>query len=113
MTDAVFIALFLQDGRPLALSQEELAAALRRGADLGLGATAATTALAPARAVERWLTSRELAALTGVSDTWWEGAAARGEVPHMRAGKSLRFRLSDVEQTLKARHAVTRTARHG
>lgn len=51
---------------------------------------------------ERWLTSHELAAITGVGDTWWEGAAKRREVPHLRIGKALRFRLSELTEVLRS-----------
>lgn len=84
----------------LALTAEELAAGRSRYEALGAGAN-----VAPAQApvAERWLTSRELAELTGVGDTWWEAMAARGEVPHIRAGKALRFRLSEVLDRLRSR----------
>lgn len=103
----------LPDGRWLGLTPEELATGQQRATDLGL-ATGAGPSAAPTQptSVERWLTSAELAELTGVGDTWWEGAAKREEVPHIRAGKFLRFRLSEVLETLHSRHAVRLTAPH-
>jgi len=42
--------------------------------------------------------------LTGIGDTTLEGLANRGQVPCLRAGKLLRFKLSEVERALKARN---------
>jgi predicted DNA-binding transcriptional regulator AlpA len=102
-------------GTLIALTADELEAHRRRANDLGFGQPLGSTAnAAPAQPgmAERWLDSRELAALTGIGDTWWEGAAKRGEVPHLRAGKYLRFRLSEVSEILHSRHADPRTAAH-
>ena len=112
MTPEPVIGIPLGDGTWIALEATALAAARRRAGELGLTpAPVSNTAPAASSMVERWLDSREMAAATGISDGWWEGAAKRGEVPHMRAGKHLRFRLSDVAGVLKARHADRRTAR--
>lgn len=55
----------------------------------------------PVSLAERWLTSQEMAELTGIGSTTWEGLAKRGEIPHVRCGKALRFVLSEVRAALK------------
>ncbi len=99
MTDLV-VAVPLPDGRWLALPADVLSAGLARAASMGLGA-ASTVATGTNSSPEKWLTSEELQALTGVHSTTWEGKAKTGEVPHIRVGKSLRFVLSEVEAALK------------
>lgn len=54
---------------------------------------------------ERWLTSQQLAALTGIGDVRLERMAARAEIPSIRVGRSLRFKLSAVEAALAERGA--------
>ena len=102
MTDLV--ALPLADGRWVAIPAGELSAALDRAAALGLGANA-VPAQAPVAGhiAERWLDSRELAELTGIHDTTLEGWAKTGAIPHIRAGKALRFKATEVEAALRAR----------
>lgn len=102
-TEATLIALPLLDGRWLALTTAELQAGLSR-AQATLGPPRASAAPAtPGMVTERWLTSAELAALTGVGDTTLEGLAARGAIPSLRIGKALRFRVSEVVAALRAR----------
>lgn len=100
MTDAVLV-LPLPGGGAIALDAPQLAVARERAAALGFGK--ADAAPSAATVDERWLTSRELAALTGIGDTTWEALARRGEVPHVRVGKALRFRESDVRAALRDR----------
>lgn len=58
--------------------------------------------------VERWLNSRELSTLTGIGDTTLEQLARQGTIPCIRAGKALRFVLSEVTAAL--RHADKRSS---
>jgi excisionase family DNA binding protein len=96
------IALPLPDGRWIALTPETLREGLDAARGFGLESNAAP--VVPANGVaERWLTSEELGELTSVHSTTWESKAKSGEVPHLRVGKSLRFRLSEVEAALRAR----------
>jgi excisionase family DNA binding protein len=60
-----------------------------------------------ATAPEPWLDSRQLAAIVGVGDTTIEGMAARGEIPSLRCGKALRFKLTEVEAALRPRDKGT------
>ena len=93
------VAIFLPDGRALALDPEALRAALAAGAAMGLVPPVPTTTNTP----ERWLNSEELGGLLGLHSTTIEGMAKRGEIPHMRAGKALRFKASEVEAAIRAR----------
>jgi excisionase family DNA binding protein len=98
MTDTV--AIFLPDGRALALAPDALRAALAAGEALGLTAGVAhPTAAAP----ERWLNSEELGRVIGVHSTTVEAMAKRDEIPSERFGKALRFKVSEVEAKIRAR----------
>jgi excisionase family DNA binding protein len=97
---AALVAIFLPDGRVLALPPETLRAALAAGEDLGLGQGAAL--VVAGNTPERWLTSEELGALIGVHSTTVEGMARDKKIPSIRAGKALRFKLSEVEAAIKA-----------
>jgi excisionase family DNA binding protein len=85
--------------RTILLTQEEIAAGVARATALGL-AEPAQTMTSTAGSEERWLTSRELAQLTGVGDTSLEAMARAGRIPCIRAGKALRFKASAVEAAL-------------
>lgn len=45
---------------------------------------------------ERLLTVRELAGLLAVPESWVYGHTAAGDIPTVRVGRYVRFRLSDV-----------------
>lgn len=107
MIAETLIALPLPDGRWLALTTAELQAGLSR-AQATFGPPGASAAPAPPAVAERWLTSRELAALTGVGDTTLEGLAKRGVIPSLRIGKALRFCPSEVVAALRARQEDSR-----
>jgi len=96
------VAVLLPDGRCLALAPEALRAALAAGSALGL---AAPPVAVPATTTERWMNSEEIGELIGIHSTTVEGMAKRGEIPSMRAGKALRFKLSEVEAAIRARTA--------
>jgi excisionase family DNA binding protein len=101
MTQAhdTLVIVTLPGGDAAALTLAEVTAARRRAAELGFRSL--TVAAAPAPQPERLLNSKELAALTGVGDTTLEAMAARGEIPHLRIGKALRFELSSVKAALR------------
>jgi hypothetical protein len=50
----------------------------------------------PREAPEALLDAGGIEGLTGVSSSWWSGAARRGEIPHYQIGRWVRFRLSEV-----------------
>jgi excisionase family DNA binding protein len=53
---------------------------------------------------ERLLTVPELAQLTGLPISRVYSKVASQEIPHLRFGKYRRFRLSEVQTWLEARH---------
>jgi len=96
----VLVIVRLPDGGACALPLEQVTEGKIRAQQMGFGSTPAA---APAVAEERWLDSRQLAAVTGIGDTTLEGLARTGVIPSLRAGKALRFKLSEVEKALSAR----------
>lgn len=97
------VAVFLPDGRVLALAPEALRAALAAGEELGL-ATAGVSSAANSAAPERWLNSEELGELIGIHSTTVEAMARAETIPAIRAGKALRFEPSAVKAALKQRN---------
>jgi excisionase family DNA binding protein len=96
----VLLPLADGSGRWVALTTAELAAGLERARSVpGLGSGSTAAPAGPAEP-EAWLTSQQLAERTGVPDTWWEQAAREKRVPAIRAGKYLRFRLTEVRSAL-------------
>jgi excisionase family DNA binding protein len=96
------VVLALPGGGAGAFPMAQVIEARVRAAAMGFGAEAA--AVTTVNVEERWLDSRQLSKLTGIGDTTLEGLANRGQVPCLRAGKLLRFKLSEVERALKARN---------
>jgi excisionase family DNA binding protein len=50
--------------------------------------------------IEPYKDIREIGRFTGLPLSWLYSKAAAGEIPHIKAGKYLRFRLSEVEAWL-------------
>jgi excisionase family DNA binding protein len=100
MTGGTWIVLTLPDGTAGAFAAPAVVQARVDAATLGFAS--ATAAGAPAGCPERWLTSQELAAATGVNDTKWEALARAGRVPCLKVGKAVRFKLSEVEAAIRA-----------
>jgi excisionase family DNA binding protein len=98
----VLVLVKLPDGSCAAFGMEALAEARARAASMGFGKEQGVAGVSAATE-ERWLDSRQLAALTGIGDTTLEGLARTGTIPSLRAGKALRFKLSEVEKALRAR----------
>lgn len=97
----------LPGGQWAAFEPEELAEAIERARSVlpleaGLGSTGIAAPAAPELG-ERWLSSKEMADLTGVPDTWWEAAARSGRVPARYLGKYLRFKPSEAHAALPSR----------
>jgi len=95
----------LPGGQWAAFTTAELQAGLERARALTGLPPAGLAAPGAPDAAEPWLTSAELAAKTKVGDTTWEAMAARGEVPSLRIGKALRFRLSEVTSAVRAKQS--------
>jgi len=87
----------------LALTTEQFRVALEQGHAL-MGAPA--TAIAPP-AEEKVLDAKGMECGTAIPATWFLEQARQGKIPHIRAGKYVRFRLGEVLDALKAgpRHA--------
>lgn len=83
--------------RMLVLSNEVLHKALADG-----DALAGTTATAPTATADLVLDVDGMEARTGIPASWWAEAARKGIVPHVRAGKYVRFRLSEALDALAA-----------
>jgi hypothetical protein len=83
--------------RMLVLSSETLQKALADGDAL---AGSATTA--PAATADLVLDVDGMEARTGIPASWWAEAARKDIVPHIRAGKYVRFRLSEALDALAA-----------
>ncbi len=108
MTEVLFMIPL--NGQLLAFTLPDIATARRRAEALGLDpgligiAAPAPQGVADQRP-ERWLTSKQLAGHTGIGDTTLEGWAKQGIIPYIKAGKALRFKISEVEAALRAGHA--------
>lgn len=81
----------------IALSQEIFNKALERGRRI--------MQVGPSQQpeVERLLDSDEAAKLTAIPSSWFLEAARQGRIPHIRAGKYVRIRMSDIIQALEIR----------
>lgn len=93
------VAVPLADGAWIALTQDELARALAKGQELGLGAPSHRHAQPPSPVPT--VNSREMAAILGIASTTVEARAQRGDIPCIRIGKALRFVAADVLNKLK------------
>lgn len=94
----VVTALVPFGDRVLALSDEALQEALTAG-DAIMGRAMA----APEPAADVVLDVTGMEARTGIPASWWADAARKGDVPHIRAGKYVRFRLNEALDALAAR----------
>lgn len=59
----------------------------------------------------RLLTADELQSLTSIAKSWWLAEARADRIPHIRAGKYVRFVFSEVVQFLRERSAGLREHR--
>lgn len=89
----------LPDGRTLGLELEAYHAALKLGGSMS---PAAGQQAAPTPADEV-LDAAGMQERTGVPSTWWLEAARRGDVPHLRCGKYVRFRVATALTALESK----------
>jgi hypothetical protein len=101
MTSEILIPF---NGAWLALTPDQLREALGQGQAL-MGASTTTATAAPAE--DKVLDAEGMERETAIPASWYLEQARQGKIPHIRAGKYVRFRLNEVLDTLKAdpRHA--------
>jgi hypothetical protein len=87
------------NGNWLALSTEQLQHALQRGQAVIGAAVSHSAAETPP---ERVLDAEGMQSETGIPASWYLDAARQGKIPHIRAGKYVRFRLGEVLDALSA-----------
>jgi hypothetical protein len=87
------------NGSWLVLSAEQLQEALQRGQVAFGAATSLDGAEAPP---ERVLDAEGMQSETGIPASWYLEAARQGRIPHIRAGKYVRFRLGETLDALSA-----------
>lgn len=83
----------------LALSQEDFKKALSLGREI----TGTVTAEPEAKPIERLLDAEEAGKVTKIPASWFLEAARQERIPHIRAGKYVRFRMSDITAALEVR----------
>jgi len=81
----------------LVLSPDQFRQALRQGQ---VFANSAQELQQPPTTEDRIADAAAMEALTGIPRTWFLEQARRGNIPHIRAGKYVRFRPCDVLETL-------------
>ena len=93
---AEVLVLLTHGSLSLALTEQELSQAVLRARSLPVAREAAGDVSGPEPVAEPLLDAEGVEAATGVAASWWAGAARRGEVPHYRIGRWIRFRLSEL-----------------
>jgi hypothetical protein len=77
----------------IALTYEEFQAALERGREL----VESTATGSPSGAPEPLLTAAEIAAVTpGIPSAWYLEHARQGQIPYVKLGRYIRFRLGRI-----------------
>lgn len=86
----------------LVLSQDQLQEAVKRGRELLPSVSVATVQQA-----DTILDADGMKATTGIPASWFLEQARQDKIPHIRAGKYVRFRIGEVLEALKTqpRHA--------
>src|SRR4030065_533749 len=88
----------------LALSPEQFHEALERGRTLMTTHAKSDTCHVDDRIVD----AAGAAAITSVPESWFEERARRGDIPHLRFGKYVRFRIADVLEAASSRQQNTK-----
>lgn len=93
----------------LALSREQFEEARQRGQEI----MRPNQAREHATQEDAILDADGMEARTGIPATWWLEQARRGKVPHLKAGKYVRFSFTDAIAYLKAADRQTVTLSGG
>lgn len=102
--EALMIIPLVGSGELLALTPMELAQARDRArAVLGPGWGADRGATATTQSPEKLHTAEAMEGLTSVPSTWFLEAARRGDIPHHRLGRYVRFDLAEVRDCTRYR----------
>lgn len=88
----------------IALSPEQFHEALERGRALVPSHAKSDTGQMDDRIVD----AAGAAAITGVPESWFEERARRGDIPHLKFGKYVRFRIVDVLEAASSRQQNTK-----
>ena len=83
----------------LALSKQDFKKAL----DLGQEINGETNSKPVSGATEKLLDAEGASEATGIPESWFLEAARQGRIPHIKAGKYVRFRMSDIIESLEVR----------
>ena len=91
------------NGQLLALPEEQYREALARGVEFAGTVQCAAAESGPVSI----LTAEGMESVTNIPAGWFLEHARQGDIPHIRAGKYVRFNLREVLEVLKAhpRHA--------
>ncbi len=82
----------------LVLDDAEFEAALQRGRELAFSSPSKQ-----ANGTMQIVDAAGAEAATGVPASWWLEAARRGDIPHLRLGKYVRFDLAEVVEAVRRR----------
>lgn len=105
MSDGHMILVPIANGQALALEPNAFNDALRRGSEM-LASTQ------PKREVLPEITdAKGMEAITKISAGWFEEAARKERIPHLKFGKFVRFNVLDVLESAALREKTTKTAR--
>lgn len=84
----------------LALSREEFEKAIKLGSEI-VGTVKTETTIADTQ--DKLYTADQIAEMTQIPISWFLEQARQGKIPHVRAGKYVRFRMKDLIEALEIR----------
>lgn len=84
----------------LALSRDDFMQALAMGREIAGIADNKSVA----SETEKLMDAKGASEATGIPDSWFLEAARQGRIPHIKAGKYVRFRMTDLIESLEVRH---------
>ena len=85
---------------------------LRPFQELAKGGRTDNCGIDPQAAIQLLVTTDAAARLLGMSRRWLTGAVARGEIPAVRCGRSVRFDVRDLEAYITAHKSAGSPSSH-